>query len=774
MKKLQLFFVFCVLFCTLANATGQWRTYLSYADIETLAQSPNKVFALSSGALYSLDKRDLSLEIYSKINGLSDNNISDIAFDGGNELLFIAYVNSNIDIITTGGIFNIPDLRLKTMTGSKKINNICFYGDFAYLATDFGVCKVNLKKREFSDSYIIGDNSTPISVKAVALQSDSIFAITDNIFYAAATNKNLSDFQNWHQINFPETDNNNKNLVFFDNQLFLLKENKKVYRENNNIWELFAEDIENINVSQGYLNLTKTNSISSYASISGNPVETTTTATCRNAMYDATRKHFYIAAAGYGLARIDEYNNFTNFVPSGPVYNDPFMMKFVGGRLFVTTSGTWVGDNFTGKDNIPGAVMIYDGNLWLNIAEWDIPDVDRNRPFISLLNIAIDPNDNKHFFAGSWRSALYEFRDDRFYAHYNSDNSDGAIQPFPLDPGNLYYAQPIDGLTFDSDGNLWMVQGFVANQIKVKKKDGTWKSFYTPSFTSKATPQQLLIDNYGFKWVNAPRNNPGVLVFDDKGTIDNTADDRSLFMTSFIDQDNRSFTSASYHCFALDKNDPKKMWIATGNGAIIVPDTRTAFNDNFRIQRIKIPRNDNSGLADYLLENERINFITVDDANRKWLATTTSGAYLVSEDGTETIQHFTTENSPLLSNYVKSIAINPANGEVFFATDLGLVSYMGDATVCQKSFKNAYAYPNPVRENYEGVISIVGLMENTNVKITDIAGNLVYETTSNVGMATWDGTNISGQRVSTGVYLAMCSNPDVSESGIVKILIINK
>jgi len=773
MKKLQLIFAFCVLFCASASAVGQWQTYLSYIDIKTIAQSSNKVFALSSGALYSLDKRDLSLETYSKITGLSDNNISDILFDSRNELLFIVYGNSNIDLITTNGIFNIPDLRQKTMTGSKKINSICFDGDFAYLSTDFGICKVNLKKREFSDTYIIGDKSTPISVKAVALQGDSIFAAMDNTFYAAAINKNLSDFQNWKQVNFPETGSKNSNLMVFDKQLFLLKENKRVYRKENNTWTLFAENIEKINISQNRLNLTKTNKISSYASVSGSPIETTTTVTCRNAMYDETRKQFFIAAAGYGLARINEQNNFASFAPSGPVYNDPFIMRFVGGRLFVITSGTWVGDNLTGaSDRIPGAVMIYDGNSWLNIAEQDVPNLGTNRPFVSLLNIVVDPDDHTHFFVGSHRSALHEFKNNTYYAHHNSDNTNGAIQVFS--PSSPYYAQTINGLTFDNDGNLWMVQGYVANQIKVRKKDGTWKSFYIPGFTNKETPQQLLIDNYGLKWVNTPRSGVGILVFDDRGTIDDTVDDRSLFMTAFVDQDSHSFTSTSYHCFALDKNDPKKMWIGTHNGAIIVSDTKTAFNENFTIQRIKIPRDDGSGLADYLLENEPVNFILVDDANRKWIATSTSGVYLVSENGTETILHFTTENSPLLSNYVKSIAINPVNGEVFFATDLGIVSYMGSATEGQKSFKNIYAYPNPVRENYEGVISIIGLMENTNVKITDVAGNLVYETISNGGMATWDGTNITGQRVSTGVYLAVCSDSGGSEGGIVKILIINK
>jgi sugar lactone lactonase YvrE len=447
-------------------------------------------------------------------------------------------------------------------------------------------------------------------------------------------------------------------------------------------------------------------------------------------VYDAGSNKYYVAAYSNGLSIVESPSVYTNLSPNGPALNDPFTMKFVGEKLYVSTSGTWVSG--IGKEDIPGAVMIYDGFSWINITDAQIPPLHGS--FISVLDFAVDPDDPSHFFVGTWHKALYEFRNNTFYERYNSNNS--AIQsPFGLD---MY--QIVDGLVFDKNKNLWMTQSVASDAIKVLKSDGTWKSFYFSAFTSKNTIQKMMIDKNGFKWINVPRSGPGVFVFDDNGTIDDISDDRSKFISTFYDQDERSFTSSSFRCIVEDNSIPKKLWIGTANGPIIVTNSENIFNTvNVRCARIKIPRNDGTNLADYLLENEAINAIAVDGANRKWLATKTSGVFLVSENGTETIHHFTTANSPILSDNVLAVAINSNTGEVFFGTDQGIISYAGDATSGGNVFANAYAYPNPVRENFEGVISIVGLIANSNVKITDVAGNLIYEATSNGGMLTWDG-----------------------------------
>jgi hypothetical protein len=191
---------------------------------------------------------------------------------------------------------------------------------------------------------------------------------------------------------------------------------------------------------------------------------------------------------------------------------------------------------------------------------------------------------------------------------------------------------------------------------------------------------------------------------------------------------------------------------------------------NWEAQQILIEQ---GGYVENLLENEIVNCITVDGANRKWIGTANSGVYLISSDGTRELMHFNTDNSPLLSNTIKSIAINGESGEVFFGTNRGIISYKNTATDPDSEFEEVIAYPNPVRSNYSGVIAIKGLVKNCDVRITDIAGNLIYATKSLGGQAIWDGNNFDGRKASTGVYLVYCSNPDGSQRFVTKILIAN-
>ena len=71
--------------------------------------------------------------------------------------MFIAYKNSNIDLVTEdGSIVNISDIYRKSLSGSKIINDVCFNDEFAYIACDFGISILNLNKKEFAETYSIG------------------------------------------------------------------------------------------------------------------------------------------------------------------------------------------------------------------------------------------------------------------------------------------------------------------------------------------------------------------------------------------------------------------------------------------------------------------------------------------------------------------------------------------------------------------------------------------------------------------------------------------
>jgi len=306
----------------------------------------------------------------------------------------------------------------------------------------------------------------------------------------------------------------------------------------------------------------------------------------------------------------------------------------------------------------------------------------------------------------------------------------------------------------------------VKNPISVKLNNSNdWISFNYDELISNKIIGDIIITKQNNKWVILPVGN-GLFVFDNNGTIENENDD--LFKKLSVVDENGKIISNNIYSIAEDLDGD--IWVGTNQGIVVYYIPENVFDDpNFYAQRIILTIGD---VTQYLLSTETITSIAVDGANRKWLGTQSSGVYLVSEDGTEEINHFTSENSPLISDKIFDIGINHETGEVFFATDKGLVSYRGSATMGSDEFKDVYVYPNPVREDYEGEITIRGLVSDVNVKITDISGNIVYETTAEGGQAIWDGKNFSGRRVSTGVYLVFCSNDDGSKTHITKLLFI--
>lgn len=260
--------------------------------------------------------------------------------------------------------------------------------------------------------------------------------------------------------------------------------------------------------------------------------------------------------------------------------------------------------------------------------------------------------------------------------------------------------------------------------------------------------------------------------------LKNTAsisDDEVITITSYIDQDNKSLSFN--HIWALCEDKKGRLWVGTDNGIFEITDPSKIDSDVAQVNHLKVPRNDGTGLADYLLDAVQVNGIAVDNSNRKWIATATSGVYLVSEDGDQILEHYDINNSILPSNRVFSVACDPNSSSVFFATDAGVVEYNSTSAPASENLDDVYAYPNPVRPDYSGWITVTGLMDNTLVKIADSAGNVFFQGRSEGGMITWDGCNANGDRVKTGVYYVFAShgtsNDSNSDNCVTKIMVIN-
>ncbi|HRZ97685.1 MAG TPA: two-component regulator propeller domain-containing protein [Paludibacter sp.] len=751
-------------------AMGKWRTHFAYNNVDQIAQSENKIYAVSEGSLYSIDKEDEGMEFYSKVSGLNDVSISKIEYDKQSQQLLIVYANGNIDLLSTGGVINVIDLFIKQMSTSKAINDIIFYDNKAYLSCSFGILVLNMLKREIADTYFIGANATEVNVIKTAIHNGNIYAATANSIYKASyAEPNLVNYEFWSTLGGLPGSGEIKSLGSFDGKLLLLR-GGKLYRQNaDNTWAAMLTDltISYFNISGN--NLFVYNSLNQMYLVNSQfeKVLIDGVTNVSDSEYDAESKTSWFAGSSIGVIA---YNSGLNpavktYKPAGPAVNIPWSMTFAGQKLFVVQGGRWSSQYFR-----QGLVMMYENGVWSNINHATIK-AKTNKEVWDFMNIAVDPTDNKHFYVTSYGTGLYEFKDNEFFKLHNYTNS--TLEPHPLAATMPDLYTRLDGGVFDSEGNLFVANSAVSNNLKVLLKTGEWIQLKASS-TGKETLGKIIINNQNVnhKWILSVRSGE-ILVLDDKGTFNNDFDDVFTVFKSFPDPDAEGalISPATIYTMAQDKNGV--IWAGTEQGPLVFYNTANAFTSGFSCSRVKIPRLDGTNQADYLLKDERIKAIAVDGANRKWIGTESSGVYLMSENGQEMIHQFTVSNSPLLSNDIISIAINPVTGEVFFGTGQGIVSYQSDAAESTGSFSNVYAYPNPVREGYNGVITITGLVDNTHVKITDLNGNLICSTTSNGSIATWNGKDVHGRKVSTGIYLVICANEDGTQNTITKIMVIN-
>ncbi len=324
----------------------------------------------------------------------------------------------------------------------------------------------------------------------------------------------------------------------------------------------------------------------------------------------------------------------------------------------------------------------------------------------------------------------------------------------------------IGGLDFDSQGNLWIANSEAGKNLHKLSPSGDWESFTLPEVANSRNIGQMIVSKSDDKWIIVPRGHD-IYVVDKTG-----AQKKHLPLISYFNNGINEIFNRMNDVYSIAEDHDGNIWIGTSKGVAVYSNPSRIWTATpFYATQPSLNLND--GLYHPLLETETVTAIAVDGANRKWLGTKSSGVYLISENGEEELMHFTQENSPLLSNSIKTIAINEKNGEVFFGTNEGLISYLGDAIGGDNGFKNVYVYPNPVRETYNGPVTITGLMEDTDVKITDISGNLVHHGKSLGGQAIWDGKNLNGNRVKTGVYLVFCNDKTGNETHITKLLFIH-
>jgi ribosomal protein S11 len=741
---------------------GAWRDHLPYQSGKKIIKIGSKLYCSTELSIFTYDTIDNSLEKLTKINGLSDVGIATLEYSEEKNTLVIAYSNGNIDLIRGNTITNIADLKRKIILWSKKANHIFFHGNFAFISYAFGIIVLDLDKNEIKDTYNISEGGASIAVYSLTADNSYFYAATEKgIFKASIDDPFLVNYTHWQRILFmPQPNGKYNHITNFNNSIIAN------YRDNTqNSDNLYV--IQNESYSDFLVPINST--INEIRAIDNNLL-----ITCDNKIYVIDNawqlKSEVIPYNSAKSSLIDENGTiwaadnwggitkktteyWRSIAPNGPFSNSVRNMKYINDMLLVTAGQANASWTPMGRN---GELNIFKNEVWTYDIKYNAKDY-----FV----VTADPVEKSKIYIGTWGYGVMVYENNLFVDSFYIYNS--ALQAIPGTMGVR-----IGGITFDKSNNLWMISSEVASPVLVLKTDGTWKSFeYQRYMGVKYTIGDIHCDAFGQFWVVLPRSN-GLWAFDVNGTIDDEADDRH-FTNKFFPKDVFGETINNVFCVTSDKDG--NVWVGTNRGPVVYSNPSEILSGVDGVTdgyQPTISRSDTSGLADAVLGSESINSIAVDGANRKWFGTEKGGAYLFSADGTKEILHFNTDNSPLISNNVLSIAINDKTGEVYFGTDIGIMSYRSTATEPLNELDNAYVFPNPVRPEYTGDVIISKLVENTYVKITDISGNLVYQTKSLGGQAIWDGKNKNGKKVATGVYLIFLTNEDGSETKVIKLLVV--
>ena len=465
----------------------------------------------------------------------------------------------------------------------------------------------------------------------------------------------------------------------------------------------------------------------------------------------------------------DDYDAYISTVetlsPGGPAYNRFYESKYINGKLY--TTGGFFSPSLP-DSHTPGTIQIFDGNDWTLYQE-QIDQITGYK-YEDICCIDVDPNDAEHVFVGG-RCGLYEFKNGKLITYYNKDNSPlmGANDR-GKQLGNNYVI--VLGIKFDSKGNLWLLNS-LANGVSLLEltTDNKWIEHHHKELTDDnsitlAGLSKMMIDSNGLLWfVNNNWQDPSVFCYDMENDVIKK-------YYQIVNQDDIKYNLIHIYCITEDREG--NIWIGTDIGPFMIQKSEIGQN-KVTFHQIKVPRNDGTNYADYLLSGVNISSIAIDGGNRKWFGTNGAGVFLISADNIVQEENFTTENSKLMYNSISSISINNQTGEVFFLSDNCLCSYQSNAVEPNQEMTkdNVSAYPNPVTPDYTGLVTITGLTYDADVKITTSNGVIVAEGRSNGGMFNWDCCDKKGKRVASGVYMVITATSDGKKGTVCKIAVIN-
>ena len=748
-----------------------WIDFYSYNNVKDFVFDDDIVYALSDNAVFTYDITIRETEKLSSVNGLSGEETSSIFFSESTDRLVIGYDSGLLEIVDEDdNIIVAPDIVNFNQTGLKSINDIFEYEGNLYLSTAFAVIVYDIENLEFGDTFFIGEGSSEVFANQITVFNDEIYAATNSGIYVADVNaNNLIDATNWNQIS---TDSF-QNITVFNNQVYAVS-NNVLYQINGTTLSQELSFLENIvDVKSTATNITI--AFEAIARIYDTSLsEINTNVVSPNFSTNITSANFFEGAVYLGtsdngiLTSTLGGSNYEEIHPQGPLSNDVFALDVFNRNLWVVFGG--FDGTFTPSQNRQG-FSHFNGEDWINTP------FDSSNPNGDFVAVTIDENAENRVFISSFgdtsaintplTGGLLEVENDEKVNFLNSLNSP-LEDIVPNNPNRITVR--ISGTAFDAEGNLWVTNVESDFKLKEMAPDGTWRSFDINSLFLDNAPgmTDIVIDDNDTKWVGSRAN--GVFVF-------NENENRRVGLTT--EANRGSLPNARVESLAIDQNN--NVWIGTLTGLVVFFNARSIFDtNNFNAVPIIIEEN---GIPERLLGEQTITAIAVDGANNKWFGTDGGGTLNTNPSGSNTLANFNTTNSPLPSNRIQDIVIDDSTGLVYFATDRGIVAFNSNVAPFGDRLGEVYAFPNPVLKNNE-TVTIAGrngtsLPENTNIKILDTAGNLVFETNVtegqglNGGKIVWNKRNLRGTKVASGIYIVLLATQDGSESQTTKIAIIN-
>lgn len=761
MKKaisISIFLIFQIFFGQQSNQL--WKGYFSYNEIVDVESATNGVFAATQNAIFSKTIGSNDLKIFNSINGFKPESITTIHYSQATNKTFAGNANGLLLIINSdGSISTKVDIinEVPVQPNKKKINDFYEHEGKLYIATDYGISVMDVVTSEFIITYFIGTSGEETEVLQTTVLNNQIYAVTRSfgIRRGDLANPNLYDFSQWQTFDTGFW----LGIVTFNNQLVAMNTDSRTYRYNGTIFQqVLNQNQAGLKIKTNGTELIVTTQNHVYVlNQSYNQIAHITQIPNFNAIFKAATVVsgiLYIGTEKDGLFSTTLANPtvFEIMSPNGPVRNYIFRVKKAPNYL-------WAVYGDYSREYNPYALDEFGISKYSKDNGWELIPYNNLFQAKSISDIIINPTNPNQVYATSYFSGLLKIDGENIQLFNNTNTGPNGLESLVV-PGNPSYVDiRINSPAFDRDGNLWVTNAFVDKAIKVLRTNGQWQSYNLNGIipnvnTGRYAP--MAIDKNRTKWV--PTLDDGLVGFNEN------------FNNKFIviNTTSGNLPDNDVRCVAVDNRN--QLWIGTYAGLRVLSSVdRFISSDELTTNAIIIQEGD---LAQELFYQQTILDITVDGANRKWVSIADGGVFLVSSDGQETIYRFTKNNSPLPSDNVNDIEVDGVSGEVFFVTDKGMVSFLGTSTKPSNSLSDVFVYPNPVRPNFVGTVKISGLTDKANVKITDIEGNLVYETTSAGGTIEWDTKAFGKHKVASGVYMIFVASEDATDSTVKKVMII--